>query len=166
MEQLMEFLQRDELETRWARVRRFMEIDALIVLQNVDQFYLTGTFQNGVLWFPREGEPIFAVRKSYERAKLESPLKNVVPLKSFSDLPGLFPNPGATLGFEFDVVPVAVYQQVAKQFPNAKHVDGGKPLREARGVKTAYEIACIRRAAAMLDKAFLDIPDHLREGMP
>jgi Xaa-Pro aminopeptidase len=165
MEQLMEYIQREELERRWARVRRFMETDALIVLQNVDQFYLTGTLQNGVLWFPREGEPVFAVRKSYERAKIESPLKNIFPLKSFSELPALIPNPGSALGFEFDVVPVATFQQVAKQFPNSKHVDGVKPLREARAVKTHYEIECIRRAAAMLDKAFLDIPDHLREGM-
>src|SRR5215467_13124464 len=165
MEQLMEYVQREELEGRWARVRRFMETDALVVLQNVDQFYLTGTLQNGVLWFPREGEPIFAVRKSYQRARIESALKSIVPLKSFSELRELIPNPGATLGFEFDVVPVATYQQVAKQFPESKHVDGMKPLREARAVKTPYEIDCIRRAATMLDKAFLDIPDHLREGL-
>src|SRR5262249_54720454 len=103
MEQLMEYVPREELERRWARTRQFMDSDALIVLQNVDQFYLTGTMQNGVLWFPREGEPIFAVRKSFERARIESALKNIVPLKSFSELPSLIPNPGATLGFEFDV---------------------------------------------------------------
>src|SRR5215468_3764755 len=131
MEQLMEYGEREELERRWARVRRFMETDALIDLQNVDQFYLTGTLQNGVLWFPREGEPIFAVRKSYERAKIESPLKNIVLLKSFSELPGLIPNPGGMIGFEFDVAPVGLFQQIAKQFPNSKHVDGVKALREA-----------------------------------
>ncbi len=165
MEQLMEYVQRDELERRWARVRRFMETDALIVLQNVDQFYLAGTLQNGVLWFPREGEPIFAVRKSFERAKVESPLRNIVPMRSYSELPGLIPNPGGTLGFELDIVPVQMYQQISKQFPNAKLVDGGKPLREARAVKTPYEVNCLRRAASMLDKAFLDIPSQLREGI-
>src|ERR1700758_231293 len=122
MEQLMEYLQREELERRWARTRRFMETDALVVLQNVDQFYLSGTLQNGVLWFPREGEPIFAVRKSFERAKTESALKNIVPMKSYSELPALIPDPGSTLGFELDVVPVAMYQQVVKQFPNSKVV--------------------------------------------
>src|SRR6185369_2114777 len=124
----MEYVTREELERRWARVRRFMESDSLIVLQNVDQFYLTGTLQNGVLWFPREGEPLFAVRKSVERARVESSLKNIVSLKSFSELVSLIPNLGATLGFEFDVVPVATYQQVAKAFSNSKHVDGVKPL--------------------------------------
>jgi len=165
MEELMEYLQRDELERRWARVRQFMETDALIVLQNVDQFYLTGTLQNAVLWFPREGEPVFAVRKSYDRAKAESPLKNIVPLKSFSELSSLIQNPGSTLGYELDVVPVGLFQQVSKQFPNSKHVDGSKAIREARAVKTPYEVDCIRRAASMLDKAFLDIPTQLREGL-
>jgi Xaa-Pro dipeptidase len=162
---LMEYIPREELERRWVRVRRFMDSDALIVLQNVDQFYLTGTLQNGVLWFPREGEPIFAVRKSFDRAKIESPLKNIVPLKSYADLAGIIPNPGATLGFEWDVVPVTIYQQVSKHFANARIVDGAKPIKEARSVKTPYEVECIRRAAKMLDKAFLDIPAQLHEGL-
>src|SRR5215475_12711052 len=70
--QLTEFVPREELERRWARVRRFMDCDSLLILQNVDQYYLTGTLQSGVLWLPREGEPLLAVRKSYERAKIES----------------------------------------------------------------------------------------------
>ncbi|HET9663524.1 MAG TPA: aminopeptidase P family N-terminal domain-containing protein, partial [Burkholderiales bacterium] len=134
--QLLDYIPRPELETRWARVRRHMDCDALIVLHNVGIFYLTGTTQTGVLWFPREGEPVLAVRKSYERAKAESPLKNIVSFKSYSELPSLLPNPGTTLGFELDVVPVSTYEQVAKQFRNAKLVDASLVLRKARGVKT------------------------------
>ena len=52
---ITEYVSREELERRWARVRGFMECDALVVLQNVDQYYLTGTLQTGILWFPREG---------------------------------------------------------------------------------------------------------------
>ena len=163
--ELLEYVSRAELEQRWERVRRLMECDALIVLQNVDQYYLTGTVQSGVLWFPREGEPILAVRKSYERAKMESAVRNVVRLRSYSDLPSIFPNAGDTLGLELDVVPVSTYQQIAKQFPNRKLVDASMTLRLARGVKTPYEVDCIRQAARQLDLAFLDIPDQLREGM-
>jgi Xaa-Pro aminopeptidase len=161
----MHYIPRDELERRWARVRQFMDSDALVVLQNVDQFYLTGTFQNGVLWFPREGEPVFAVRKSFHRARTESQLKNIVALKSYSDLPGIISNPGEVLGFELDVVPVAVYQQVSRLFPKSRIVDGARPIREARAVKTPYEVECIRRAGQILDKAFLDIPSQLHEGL-
>jgi Xaa-Pro dipeptidase len=162
---LLEYIPRSELETRWARVRRFMECDALIVLHNVGQFYLTGTLQNGVLWFPREGEPIFAVRKSYERAKMESPLRRIVPLKSYSELPGLFPEPGRTLGFELDVVPVSTHEQVVRHFRNSTVADASMTLRKARGAKTPYEVDCIRQAARQLDRAFLDIPGQLREGL-
>jgi Xaa-Pro aminopeptidase len=161
-----EYIPRDELERRWERVRRFMDCDSLIILQNVDQYYLSGTLQTGVLWFPREGEPVLAVRKSFERAKTESTLRNIVPLKSYSELPGLIQNPGDVIGFELDVVPVATYQQVSKYFPKSKIVDGSTPVRRARSVKTPYEIECIRRAARQLDTMFLDVPKQLHEGLP
>jgi Xaa-Pro aminopeptidase len=164
--EIPEYITREELQGRWQRVRKFMECDALVILQNVDQYYLTGTMQSGVLWFPREGEPLFAVRKSYERAKTESAVKNLVPLKTYSELPDLIPNPGETIGFELDVLPVATYQQVSKYFSKAKIVDGSAAVRNARAVKTPYEIECIRRAAKQLDKMFLDIPSQLREGLP
>src|SRR5215813_8220366 len=75
--EITEYVPREELERRWARIRRLMNCDSLIILQNVDQYYLTGTLQNGVLWFPREGEPLLAVRKSFERAKKESAVKRL-----------------------------------------------------------------------------------------
>ncbi len=161
-----EYVPREELERRWARVRRFMDCDALVIVQNVDQYYLAGTLQTGVLWFPREGEPILAIRKSFERAKIESAVRNIVPLKSYSELPALIPNPGSTIGFETDVLPVTVFEQISKYFPKARIVDGSTPLRNARAVKTEYEIACIREAASQLDTMFLDIPSQLREGLP
>src|SRR5436309_6571093 len=162
---LPEYVPGEELERRWQRVRRFMDCDALVILQNVDQYYLTGTLQTGVLWFPREGEPLLAVRKSFERAKTESAVRNLVPLKTYSELPALIPNPGETIGFELDVLPVAAYQQVSKYFSKAKIVDGSMALRRARAVKTLYEIECIRRAARQLDTMFLDVPKQLHEGL-
>src|SRR6516165_1647232 len=132
--ELTEYVPREELERRWAKVRRFMDCDSLVILQNVDQFYLTGTLQTGLLWFPREGEPLLAVRKSLERAKTESALKNIVPLKTYSELPGLIPNPGETVGFETDVLPVSTYQQLSKYFPKSKIVDGSTAVRNARAV--------------------------------
>jgi Xaa-Pro aminopeptidase len=162
----MEYVPRAELEKRWIRVRRFMDCDSLVILQNADLYYLSGTVQTGVLWFPREGEPLLAVRKSYERAKVESAIKNIVPLKTYSELPNLIPNPGQIVGFELDVLPVATYQQISKHFQKCKIVDGSMAVRNARAVKTAFEIDCIRQAALQLDKMFLDIPSQLREGLP
>ena len=161
----MDYIPREELERRWQRVRRFMECDALVVLQNVDLFYLTGTVQDGVLWFPKDGEPVFAVRKSLSRAKTESPLRNIVPFRRYSELSSLIASPGRVLGLELDVLPVATHRQIVKAFPDATEVDQSMAIRRARAVKTDWELAHIRRAAAMLDTAFLDIPGQLREGL-
>src|SRR5256885_10147161 len=163
--EISEYISSDELEWRWHRVRKFMTCDSLVILQNVDLFYLTGTMQTGVVWFPREGEPLLAIRKSYERAKTESAVKNIVPLKTYSELPALIPNPGETVGFELDVIPVATYQQISKYFSKSKIVDGSGAVKTARAVKSAYEVECIRRAAKQLDTMFLDIPSQLREGL-
>src|SRR4051812_42829372 len=162
---LLDYISHAELETRWIRVRREMNCDALIVVQNVDLYYLTGTTQNGVLWFPREGEPLLAVRKSYERARTDSAVQNIVPMKSYSDLPALIPNPGAIIGLELDVLPVSTYQQIARQFPSSKLVDASMVIRLARAVKTPYEIECINQAAGQLDLMFADVAIQLREGM-
>ena len=162
---LLDYISRTELETRWIRVRREMNCDALIVVQNVDLYYLTGTTQNGVLWFPREGEPLLAVRKSFERARTDSALQNIVSLKSYSELPELMPNPGATIGLELDVLPVSTYQQIVRHFPNSKLVDGSMAIRLARAVKTQYEIECIHHAARQLDVMFADVATQLRDGM-
>jgi Xaa-Pro aminopeptidase len=163
--ELTDYVPRDELERRWTRVRSFMDCDSLIIIQNVDQYYLTGTLQTGVLWFPRQGEPLLAVRKSFERAKAESTVTNIVPLKTYSELPKLIPDPGETVGFELDVLPQVTYQQIAKYFSKSKIVDGSMAVRQARSVKTQYEIECIRRAAQQLDTMFLDIPKQLHEGL-
>jgi len=165
MLKMPEYVPREELERRWAKVRRFMDCDSLLVLQNVDQYYLAGTLQTGFLWFPREGEPLLAVRKSFERANIESAVRNIVPLKSYSELPRLVPNPGGTVGLELDVLPVTTYEQVSKYLDGTKIVDGSMAVRKARGVKTAYEIECIRRAAQQLDTMFADIPQQLHEGL-
>src|SRR5947199_8663241 len=114
--------------------------------------------QTGVLWFPREGEPLLAIRKSYERAKKESAIRNLVPLKNYSELPALVPNPGETLRYELDVLPVATYQQVSKHFSTSKIVDSSSALRNACAVKTHNEIECIRRAAEQPDTMFLHVP--------
>ena len=161
----MQSVPRQEIEKHWQRARQYMTCDALLVVQNADLFYLTGTVQNSVLWFPREGEPTLFVRKSYQRACDESPLKNIIAFKRYAEIPEKLSERVKQVGVEMDVVPVSTFEQLRKLFPDAEFVDCSTGLRKARSVKTAYEIDQIRIAAEMLDRAFLDIPQQLREGM-
>ena len=64
---------RDELENRLTRLREHMEsseIEALLVIQKMDLYYLSGTTQDGLLFVPLEGRPLLMIRRELERARL------------------------------------------------------------------------------------------------
>src|SRR4030067_939992 len=73
-----------EIENRLTRVRAGMEqqgIEGLLVIQKMDFYYLSGTTQDGLLFVPLDGNPLLMIKREFERAKVESPLKDVVALK-------------------------------------------------------------------------------------
>lgn len=50
-----------ELEYRFRKLQQHMAVeglDAVIIVQNADLFYFTGTIQSGNLYVPLEGEPL------------------------------------------------------------------------------------------------------------
>ncbi|MDI6764731.1 MAG: aminopeptidase P family N-terminal domain-containing protein, partial [Thermodesulfobacteriota bacterium] len=82
----------EEIENRLNRVRDGMkkqEIEALLVVQKMDFYYLSGTTQDGFLFLPLEGNPLLMIKRELERAKVESPLEDLVLLKSIRDVPSL-----------------------------------------------------------------------------
>ena len=50
-------------------------LDAVIMMQNADLFYFTGSIQQGLLYIPASGEALYLVRKEYTRARMECGLK-------------------------------------------------------------------------------------------
>lgn len=77
-----------ELQQRMSRFRLKMDRtdpdwQAAAIFGRVNQYYFTGTMQDGVLWIPRDGEAVLWVRKSYERAKDESLFDRIEPMNSF-----------------------------------------------------------------------------------
>ena len=43
--------------------------DTAIILSKINQYYLTGTMQDGILFIKNDGKTLYFVRRSYERAK-------------------------------------------------------------------------------------------------
>ena len=165
------FTPREELERRLRKVQAGLagrDLSGALVLQKADLFYLTGTVQNGVLFVPAEGEPVFAVRRSLQRARAESAWEAIVPLGRYRDLPGILREHGISsferIGVERDVLPVALYLQLTKAFGGAELEDASPALREARMVKTPYEIERIEKAGEQLREVFAEIPAMLRDG--
>ena len=70
----------EEIHARIAKLQaglRAARLDAAFLVQNADLFYFTGSIQQGILIVPAEGEPVYFVRRVFERAVEESPLSNV-----------------------------------------------------------------------------------------
>ena len=144
-------------------------LDAALIVHRVDLYYLTGTAQDAHLFVPCDGAPILLVRRSFERAREDSPLELVMPLKSLSkirDVIGSSFNGGiSSLGMELDVLPVNNFRQYQALFPNVTIHDVSPLIREIRMVKSDYELVLMRRAAELNEAMFSSVQDILKEGM-
>ena len=160
-----------ELERRIAALQSALlgsSVDAALMLQNTDLFYFSGTIQQSYLFVPVEGSPILMSRKSFQRARSESTLPNLVQLSSPKEVPGLLSDHGhrniRRLGLELDVLPVQHYLTLQKLFPTCELVDISHEIRTVRSVKSAYELDIIREAAKRSDAVFAHMSSILREG--
>ncbi|BCR04527.1 peptidase M24 [Desulfuromonas versatilis] len=161
-----------ELQTRFKNLQAEMQgagLEAVLMLQNADLFYFTGSVQQGVLYVPAEGEPVYMVRKEFGRARMESGLKEIVPFKSPKDIAGILADFGHKLpkkaGMELDVVPVALFQRFSKVLDGAEIVDASPLIRTVRAVKSKYEIEIMKDAALMMDRTYQRAKEVIREGM-
>ena len=145
-----------EIEGRVARFQealRAAELDGALVVQETDLVYLAGTGQSAHLVVPAEGEPALFVRKTLERAREESPLARVEPLRSLRELPGALASCGVErgrLGLELDVLPAASYLAYARRLGGCELADCSLPLRRVRALKTTWELERIHVAAEQL----------------
>jgi len=157
---------RSEIDSRIRKLQSSMDgIDGVLLFQAVDMCYFSGTAQDGLVYIPRDGEPVVMMRRSLERAKEESPLA-VQPLKNMRNLKeDLGIKPGATIGLEMDVLPCSFYFRVKKALEDASFVDVAERIKHIRSVKSQFEINLAKQAAQMLVKGFSTVPDHIKEGM-
>jgi Xaa-Pro dipeptidase len=143
--------------------------DALVIVQSADLFYFTGTIQTGTLYLPVSGQPLYLVRRDCNRARMESGLKEVLPVTSLSEIPKIVSDYGHPLplkiGMEFDVLPVALFERYRKLFPEAAFTDASPLIRRVRMKKSRYEIHMMQDAAQQVLKIHEAACRLLREGM-
>ena len=161
----------DEISRRVLRLQLRLQassVDGALLLDPLNMYYYTGTIQQGLVCIPAAGEPVLLVRRSYERAQLETPVRRLVALKGFSQLAPIFAELGlaaGTLGLAETALPVAAFRALTKALPEAAFVDISDSLGMVRAVKSDYEIDCIRTAGELHGRVFAAIPAMLREGM-
>lgn len=168
----MSSIPRMEVDHRIGRLRTLMakaNVDACLIVQKADLFYFSGTAQEAHLLIPLAHAPILFVRKSLERALQDSPIEEIIPINSFSqmrdEIASNIGNGFRTLGLELDVLPVNNFRIYEELFPAVEMIDVSGLIRETRMVKSDYEIDLMKRAAEMNNDLFGSVRGILKEGM-
>ena len=163
---------REEIESRLAGLRAGMEkkgMDAFLVVQKMDCYYLSGTTQDGLLFVPLDGKPLLMVKREVERARVESPLDDIVTMKSIRDLPSMIQDHWAklpkTLGMELDVLPVNEYFRYQSLFPGVKFVDAAPVIKNIRKIKSPFEIELVKAAGDIGKRIYNEARGFLKQGM-
>jgi Xaa-Pro aminopeptidase len=142
----------------------------LLVFSPRNLYYLAGTLASGVMWLPREGEPVLLCRRGLERARLESPLGQVLPFRSFRELPGILAGAGsplsATAAAETGGLSWTLGEIVRAHLAGSTLVSGDRALAAAREVKSPWELERLRRGGATHGRALAQLlPARIRPGM-
>ncbi|WP_138755180.1 M24 family metallopeptidase [Paenibacillus sinopodophylli] len=151
-------------------------IDAFLLTQNVDLYYFSGSMQNGYLFIPSTGEATFYVRRSVQRAKLETAIR-VAELGAFRLFGETLAQHYAYLGSkgeefriaaDLDVMPAQLYLKLKELLGSAvrlEMVDGSSHIRKLRMIKSAWEISRIEGAAGVVAESLTAALHVLREGI-
>ena len=155
-----------EIKGRMARFQSFMEkreIPGALLFHPPDLYYLTGSTQEGYLYIPSPGEPKYLVQKYAPRAQVESPWE-VVPLKSLKELPNIITLEGH-VGTEMDLITHSRLQRLKKLFPQVEWTDISPMIREAKSVKTPWEVEVLRKAGEIVVRGYIKARGLLQEGI-
>jgi Xaa-Pro aminopeptidase len=167
----MLYTPKHEIDTRIQALQATLDqqgLDGALIVHHTNLFYLSGTSQSGHLFVPRSGAPLLMIRKSYDRASRESPIEDILAVKSLKMIPALLKEKGYainSLGMELDVIPYTTWQFYNKTFTDSELIDISDPIKKNRMIKSEHEIDLLQGACAILDQVFAEVPAMLREGM-
>lgn len=134
----------------------------------VNQYYFTGTMQDGVLLVPRDHDAVFWVRRSYERACDESLFPDIRPTSGFREVAQAMPEhrQSRAIHLETEIVPIGLVERFRKHFPCGEVVSLDPQIAWTRAVKSPYELAIMERAGAIHRRLLEECgPALLRPGM-
>lgn len=165
-----DFTPAEEINGRIAKLQAGMEaagISYTVILQNVDLYYFTGSMQKSFLVVPVGGDPFFFVEKNVDRARIESPL-DIITIKRDKDIKGILQDSKllqGKAGFEFDVLPVAVYERWRDLLGVVDATDVSGLIKEIRTIKSPFEISQFKKSGAICEHVFIVAKNIIREGM-
>lgn len=160
--------ERLEIETRLKKLKKLLKeknLDAVIIIQNVNLYYFSNTIQLGVLVINVEGEPIYFVKRDYDRAKAESHIENIIKINSFKDISNYLNLESKKIGLELDILPVNQYKRFQELCKNSLFFDISTDLKKLRMVKSDFEIKKMIKAGSLLEQTIEELIKHIKVGV-
>ena len=139
-----------EIDKRLERFRKCMDStyphwDTVIIVSKVNQYYFTGTMQDGFIVIKKNGSEIYYVYKSYERAREESSFRDIVPISSYRDASIHSGKDCKNTFFETEVVPYGMIERFKKYFSFQQIYPVDKTILSVRSVKSDFEIELMKK---------------------
>ncbi|MDE6066524.1 MAG: Xaa-Pro peptidase family protein [Duncaniella sp.] len=154
----------DEYRLRLDRLRAGMAkagIDAILLNDNANLYYITGRVYAGYAYIPQQGLPIFFVRRPVE---MEG--DGVVYIRKPEEITeSIGMSAPASVGLELDVTPYSTITRLAKVFPGSEIKNASTMMRDVRSVKTPLALQMLRESGAKHTRVYKRIPGLFQEGM-
>ena len=163
----MLYTPKEEITARIDKLQRLMEkasLDGAFFHYKIDYFYLSGTMQDSLLFVPLDGDPLLFVRREISRARRESPLAQIIPMRSAKDVLSHL-RPMKSIGLQLDVIPYNDLIKFKELIGDSSFIDVSPLVKELRKTKSAFEIGLMKRAAAIQKKVYRKVPELLKEGV-
>lgn len=140
--------------------------DAVFLFDKINQYYVTGTMQDGVFVLLRDGSYAYFARRSFERAKMEGLIDNMYPMVSYKDVLAVIGDNIHHIYVETEVITHGMLQRLKKYFDIRTIQSIEKTMCKIRAVKSEYELSCMKESGRQ-HKYLLEsiVPGLLREGM-
>lgn len=160
-----------ELNDRMNRFKKEMNRydqtwEVAVVFSKVNLLYFTGCMQDGMLVITKNGQSIYWVRRSFERAVEESMFPEIRPMRSLKDAADDFSGLGNTVHIEADVMPMALFERIKAYYAFENYKAADSVISKTRSVKSEYELN-LTRISGKIHKEVLEdvVPGILKEGM-
>ncbi len=135
-----------------------------LISSNVSILYLSGKIFMGYIYLPAQGDPWFFVRRP---VNLEG--SRVLYIRKPEEIPTLLAEHGVGVKgpilLEGDQLTFSEWNRLAALFAGAELVNGSALLREARSIKTPYEISMLMESGRRQSEVYRTIPSYFRPGM-
>ncbi|WP_457571015.1 M24 family metallopeptidase [Desulfovulcanus sp.] len=171
----LEKMEEKEIARRLRRLRGLWEKECpdcqgVFIFSRLNIYYFAGTWSNGLLFIPFEGEPILMCRRGQIRAKLESPLKNIVPFKSYGQVEAILHDFGhslpQTIGVEKTGISWALADSLQKRVVQRTFLAIDQLIARTRALKTEWEIKKMDLAGRRHHQALYHLlPQKIKPGM-